>query len=75
MWRAIMHTEETRRNLLQSNSSIDVFVKVVKQVFVIEGQLRDIKSERGHDFVDAVVPSLSKTIQHLYIQIRKGTEQ
>lgn len=66
MWRAIMHTDETRRDLLQSNSSIEVFVKVVKQVSINDGQLCDTKCETGHDFLETVMPSLSRTLFNIF---------
>ncbi|KAG0712976.1 hypothetical protein GWK47_001942 [Chionoecetes opilio] len=62
MWRALMCTDETRLLLLQANSSCEVFVKVVTQVFVDDGQLHDTKCEAGHDFVGAVVPSLARAL-------------
>ncbi|KAG0727943.1 hypothetical protein GWK47_033558 [Chionoecetes opilio] len=62
MWRALMCTEETRLLLLQANSSCEVFVRVVTQVFVDDGQLHDTKCEAGHDFVGAVVPSLARAL-------------
>ncbi|KAG0715127.1 hypothetical protein GWK47_012673 [Chionoecetes opilio] len=62
MWRALVCTEETRLLLLHANSSCEVFVRVVTQVFVDDGQLHDTKCEAGHDFVGAVVPSLARAL-------------